>query len=299
MKRIFLTVIISLFAQFIFAQSPKTSVAIFPFKSALPENRGRASQIQQFVVEILRKKSDIDLIDRSNDSALMKELDYQIREQSMASNNLVQQGKVLGANQMIIGTLSNINVEKKTTNGINSFTKKYETNTSYSASVNFALELIDVETGNILNQKSFDNSEGGGKFLGLNLGLGGGSGNSSDEAIQDAIRATKKSILTWVNQCYPPTIKILKIEDRDKKGFPQTILVLGVDESLSKGAKLNLNELEDLDIGGGKKVTRSKKVGELKITDKQGDITVCKVTDGEKTLESRMTDGSKLVILVK
>lgn len=278
--------------------SQKTPVAIFPFVSALPENKARASEIQQIVIEILRNKSDIELIDRSNDSLLVKELDNQIREISVAASGLVAQGKVLGAKQMIVGTVSNVTVEEKKANNLKMLIgKKNATNTEYSATINFALQLTDIETGKVINQKSFNSKRDVVEAMRdiFNVGIN----NTREGAILAAIKSTRGLISSWINESYPPEIKILKIEDRDKSGYPQTILVSGIDATLQKGSKVVINEIEMFDAGNGKSLKRTKKMAELKVKEIQGDITVCTVTDGEKTLEEKMKSNVKMEFVLK
>src|SRR6186713_468449 len=194
------------------AQTAKTAVAIFPFVASMPEYKGRASQIQEMVIETLRSKGNIELIDRSKDSLLVKELDLQIREQSMAANGLVQQGKVLGATNMIIGTVSNVSVEEKIISGYNAYTKVNTGNTTqYSASVSFSLQLSDVESGRVVSSKTFNNKDAGGGFLGglIAASTNGAIAGSREDAISGAIKASKKLILTWINESFPPEIKIV------------------------------------------------------------------------------------------
>lgn len=278
----------------LFAQDQKTSVAIMPFVYASPDYRNRASQLQEIIIGILSTKSDINLLDRSKDTLLIRELTDQTRETSMLSPTLVQQGKVLGAQNMIIGTLSNVSTNQQTNKVKNILTGKLNATTVYTASISFSLQLTDVESGKIINQKAF-NSEQSGLF-----GMGGIiTGNSPEDAMANAMTFEKKQILTWINQCYPPNIKILKIEDRDKKGNPETILITGVDASLEKGTKLDLNEIEMIDAGDGKQLRRAVNIAKLKITDKQDEITVCKITEGGKALEDKMNANSKLEVVVK
>lgn len=278
------------------SQTDKTSIAIFPFVSASPQHKARASQIQQLVVEVLRKKSNIELIDRSNDSLLVRELDIQIREQSVAADGLVRQGKILGAKQMIVGTLSNLTVDSKTSTTYNFLTKRNQIITQYTATINFALQLSDVETGMVLSQKVFSNNEfNAGSLLNL-LSVGG---DPREQAIVNAIKAVRKQISAWINESYPPEIMILKIDERNKKGNAETVLVSGIDASIQKGSLIIVNEIEMFDAGGGKMLRRTKKIAVLKVKDMQGDITICKVTDGEKVLEEKMTAVTKLEFIVK
>jgi hypothetical protein len=278
----------------LYAQSEKTTLAVFPFMSILPENKERASQIHDMVIEILRNKPAIQLIDRSTDNQL-KEQDYQLREQAMPASRLIQQGKTLGAKQLLIGTVSHVAVEKKSNTTTDFFTKKPVAGISYEANISFALQLTDVQTGKVIIQKAFNGS----KDIGyLNPGSFTGSGSSQEEAIINAIRANRGQILSWLNEAYPPVLRIIKIEERDKKGYPETILVSGIDGTLTRGARIIVNEIEMVDAGG-QQLKRQKVIGELKIKEKHGNMTICKITDGEKVLEEKMNAGIKMEFVIK
>ena len=210
----------------------------------------------------------------------------------------VQQGKVLGATNMIIGTVSNVSVEEKIISGYNAYTKVNTGNTTqYSASVSFSLQLSDVESGRVVSSKTFNNKDAGGGFLGglIAASTNGAIAGSREDAISGAIKASKKLILTWINESFPPEIKIVSIEERDSHGFPKTILVSGIDGTLQKGSQLAINEIAMVDMGAGKPpLRRERKLVDLKVTEIQGDITVCKVTSGEKVIEERMKSGATL-----
>ena len=281
------------------AQTTKTAIAIFPFRTEQRENRPRAYQLQQLVSEVIKQKLTLELIDRSYDSMVVKELDFQIRDYSMGANGLVKQGKLAGAKQMLVGTLSNISVERKNNSTYNYLTKTNESRVEYSAVMNFTLQLVDVESGKVLTQKSFSSKDSkGGGLLGA-IGLGGNSTSDTEEnAIALALKKSRSVITAWLNESFPTDVKIIRVEERDKNGFPETVLLTGLDGSLTKGAQIVINEVENIDIGG-KTARRSKKIGALKVKEIQGEITVCKVSDGEKVLEEKLKNGTLLEFIVK
>jgi len=283
MRYILVLVLIALACPVLQAQTDKTAIAVFPF-GATQVDRGRAMQIHDMVIEVLRAKSNIELIDRSTDSLLVKELDLQIREQSMAAGGLVQQGKVIGAKNMITGAVTNLTVEQKTGGGTYNAVQ-------YTANLNFSLQLIDVESGRVISARNFNNREGSRISFASLLGA---SSPSKDEAITQAVQAAKKLVMAWINESYPPEIKIVNIEERDSHGFPKTILVSGIDGSLQRGSQLTINETVTVPVDGGKSLQRVKKVAELRVTEIQGDITVCRVTDGERDIEEKIKSGAKL-----
>jgi len=274
------------------SQNEKNSIAILPFTSTTPGYKNYAAVIQQLVVEILRKKSSIQLIDRTNDSLQVKELDLSMREVSVDAKGPVEQGKLLLGSQMIVGNLSNIGIEEKTTTGTTS-SGIPTTSKRYSANLNFAMQLSDVETGKVICHKLFGVSQGG---ILSSIGLDAFStSDTKEEAIANAIKNTRKQIIKWFNEIYPPEINIFKIEERTKSGKPETVLVTGVDESFTKGAQFYVHEIEMLDAGNGKMLRRIKKIARLRIRELQGDITICKVVDGEDIIEEKMNNKTTMV----
>jgi hypothetical protein len=273
-----------------YTQEARVPVAVFPFGSVLKQDRGRAVQIHAMVLDVLRAKSNINLIDRSQDTLLIKELDHQITEYSMAADNLVEQGKVMGARHMLVGVLSNISVDRKSRVYNDPITQKSRIVQEYTATLNFTLQISDVETGKMISHKSFSSQQGTGLLGMVNLGIG----TSAEDAIAKAILANRRHILSWINETYPPLIQILGIESRDKKGVPETIMVSGVDGTLKKGAKLVISEVQMIPVPNGPALKRVKKMAILKIMSFQGDVTVCRIVDGEKDIEEKMNAKVKM-----
>jgi hypothetical protein len=289
-KNIILLLILLLTFINIIAQNHKTTIGLIPFSSTVPKNKVITIEIQEIVLEALNTKSNIITIDRSKDALLNKELDLQINEKSMASKKLVEQGKKMGADHLIIGTTVSYETirEKGSSSGLGGlFTDK---NTFYNKStIVFSLQILDVETGKIINQKIFNQTNENKSIL--------GNDDTKDEAKAKAILSLKKNILLWLNEVYPIPIKILKIEDRTKSGKPKTILLTGVDNSFNIGKKLILEETELIQVENGKEpLRRTKKIASLTISEKQGDITVCKITDGEDIIEDKINKGNLLSI---
>lgn len=280
------------------AQDSKIAVAVMPFQSSSSVDKARAAQLQEIVLEILSLKSNIDPIDRSKDALLNMELDLQLDVRTYASKKLVEQGKKIGANQLIIGTLTNIEVkeEKTSTPNIPGLGKIGGNTTNFKASISFSMQIIDVETGKIISHKAFNKTSDN---IGVAIPILG-SGNSEENAVVNAMADCKKKILSWLNENYPSIIMIESIEERSKKGKPKTVLVSGVDNSLQEGSKLILEEIVIIKAeSNGQHKQRIIPIAILEIKEKQGDYTLCKVTEGEDVLEEKMANGNKLNIKVK
>lgn len=289
------------------AQDEKKVVGIMPFVSSQPQNRGTASQVQEMVVRLLSSNSNIQAVDRSKDSLVVRELDNQIRDVSVMAKQLADQGKLIGAKEIIVGTLSKASAEPVSGNA-------YGSNVKYSGLVNFSLQLIDVETGTVKEQETFEGSTNkveaankGTKALGSILKKSNPLGNNTtadilladtkEKAILNAVNQSEKSIAQWVTKIYSSNIRILSVEERDK-GLPEKVLVSGLGESVKKGTQITINEISFFDVDG-KKMKREKKVGELKVEEVQGELTVCKVTNGEALLDEKLKANSKLELVIK
>lgn len=273
-----------------FAQNSKVTIGLIPFSSTVTKNKVLTAEIQDMVLEALNTKNNITTIDRSKDEFLNKELDLQINERSIASKKLVEQGKKMGADQLMIGTVISFeSVRKKGTSGVIGGLIDDKSGYYYQSTIVFSLQIIDVETGKIISQKTFKQSNEDKSILGNN--------DSKDESKTKAISISKAAIVMWLNEIYAPKIKIIKIEERTKSGKPKTILVTGIDNSLPVGKKLILEETELIEVEKGKvPLKRTKKIAAITITEKQGDVTVCKVTDGENIIEDKIAIDNSLTI---
>lgn len=274
------------------AAQNKMTVGVMAFQSPSAQNKDRAAQLQEIVMEALSSKSNIEALDRSKDELLNKELDAQIDERYIASKQLVEQGKKFGAQHLIVGTLTNIDVSegKKPTGGpsfgpygaVRSVGSAIAANvTNYKANISFSLQIIDVETGTVISHKAFNQSKD--NFSGP------GMGSSKEDAVVSAMKNSKEKILLWLNETYPSTITIVKVEEKTGSGKPKTILMTGIDESYQKGDKLLLQETELIPSGSSAApLKRIKPIASITIVERQGDFTVCKVNDGAEMIDERV-----------
>jgi hypothetical protein len=287
MKKI--TFLLSLFFVIgVAAQNSKMTVGVMAFQSSSAQYKARAAQLQEIVMEALSSKSNIEALDRSKDDLLNKELDAQIDERYIASKQLVEQGKKSGAQHLVVGTLTSCEVsEQKKANGpsfgpYGAVGKTIANSvTNYRANLSFSMQIIDVETGKVISHKAFNQSKDNFSAPGM--------GNSKEDAVVSAMKNSKEKILLWLNETYPSTITIVKVEEKTGSGKPKTILITGIDESYNKGDKLLLEETELIPSGSSAPpLKRIKSIATITIVEKQGDFTVCKVNDGAEMIEERV-----------
>lgn len=312
-----------LWATILCAQEEKHAVALMPFVASSEEYKSTAIQVQDLVLQQLAEKPNVEVIDRSKDKIVISELDNQIRAVSVAAKNLADQGKLRGAKRIIVGQITKVSAEAVDEFGApinNSSSKSNSTGTKnlnvrYSGLVTFSLQLIDVETGLVIEQENFtgntmptDAANKTGKGLGgllkkTTIGKTATTATqivmpeTKEKAIQMAITSAKKDIADWINKTFAKPITLVAIEERSK-GAASTVLVTGLDEAVEKGTVILVHEVRYLDAGG-KKVRQERKLASLKVQEPQGDVTLCKVTDGGKELEEKMNGNSELILKLK
>jgi hypothetical protein len=319
MKKLLLMFLLYLTVAPVYAQDEKRAVAIMPFAYTAREYKGTAALIQEMVVKIIANRSNIKLIDRSNDSLIFKELDNQLNETSADATVFAEQGKLIGAREMIVGTLTKLFVSEAITNSINDPYSKNEI--KYSARVGFSLQLIDVATGIVKETELIEGStkkseitehiaksmleilgKKFGKDQNKNLDKVESLGDlliykTPSEAVKKAIEVCEKKILKWANKIFQAEIRLIAVEDR-KDDVPETILVSGLDETFKKKSKIIVSEVTFLEAGG-EKIKRVIKLAELRMLDRQGEVIKCKITEGNKVIEEKMKNGSILEYLIK
>lgn len=275
------------------AQRTKTPVAVFPFVPALPEYKARAIQIQGIVMETISSSPKIELIDRSSDSMLMTELTSQMREESVSAEGLVEQGKVKGAKAMIVGKVSNVTIEEKHPSSGFSLTKSNNNNAAvlYSATVSFTLLFSSIETGVTPATKTFSNK---GSLIETLKHAHIELAATPEGAVLQAVKACQKQVLDWLDEALSPGIRILRIDQHDAAGIPTTALVTGIASSVRNNARIIVNLITLEDDGTGKKIRREQRLAELRVAEKQGDITVCRISEGQQALEEKIKNGATL-----
>ncbi len=276
----------------------KSIVAIMPFISSIKENRPKAMQLKEIVFETLTLKTNIEPLDRATDSLLNDELDRQMSDRSIASAKLVEQGRKIGAKHLIIGTLTDINVvenesaAKNGSLGVGILKKTVGNSDNFKASISFSLQIIDVETGKVISHRAFNNTK---DKAGIALPILG-TGTSKEQAIVAAMEDSKNKIVEWLNELYPAEIKIVRIKDKDKNGKPKTLQIKGVDKSLKEGDQLIIQEIVLIPDGNNKPLQEITTIGKLTIKEKQGDLTLCIITEGATVIEEKINNGNELNI---
>jgi len=291
--KFFLPILFLFFSTICIGQISKSMiVGIATFESSNDQNKERAAELQDIVSELFQAKKYMTCLDRTKMMAIESELKAQ-RKGNYVEGITVAQNKSFGAQQLVIGSLSKYDaVESRTST-------KNVTTSSYKIAIGFSLNVFDVETGKILAQKTFDVSARSGGLLSLDMFS---SFDSKEDALVNGVRKNKKEIQKlvdfWINEQFPPLIKIVAIDEVDKDGFPSLVSIVGGSEAnVKKGQEFTILEVQVIDVDGVQKKKKTP-IGALKVVELLGDFTSCKVTNGEEAIGSKWKSAN-IEIIVK
>jgi curli biogenesis system outer membrane secretion channel CsgG len=309
MKQILLLCFVMVCACSSYCQSDeKTSIAILPFVNNTGNSNNYSSIMQEMVTKEFVKTNRFSILDRSKFQKVMEELKVQKSEEFLNSK-VVEQGKLMGAQYLVTGVLNQVDTKKETNTVLDSYTKVYKTQTTWTADVRFSFQVIDVATSSAVYAE--------------NIAAVNGVSHSmqSTDAVDNAMCKLKKQVKAAVMKLFPQEILIVSVEKMDKKGLPEQVLIsVGsnfFDENYKKGnecetgladkigglfskkdvVKLKVIEIEVLNVGG-KEMKREKVIGMLKLEKVEGDFSICKVDDGEKDIQEHLNAKKKLLVKI-
>ena len=146
------TVVLVACMQDVYAQSGQVQdnrriVAVETFTSEKPTKYGRA--ITEKVIEIITKSKRFRVVDRTDKSAIDKELELQKGAAFFQENNTAKQGMMMGADYIVVGTIRNLDLIRINEGG--SFG-------GYRATLSFNMKIIKTETSQSSEAMSFESS---------------------------------------------------------------------------------------------------------------------------------------------
>jgi curli biogenesis system outer membrane secretion channel CsgG len=270
------------------AQTDKTCVGILSFTyvdgSANPQD---VNSIQEEVTNAFVKTKRFNIVDRSKMDAIKSEKELQ-KSDDFIDGKVVDQGKSIGAQYLISGRVISAQATQVNTKQANG-----SMTTSYQAKITVSLKVIDVATGQVIASDQIQPSSGSG--LGGALGL---NATSKDKAISGAIDAIGSQIDYFVAKNFPATFSIAEIQEKDKDGAAVTVLISGGSGyGLQKKDRFKVVEITEMEVDG-KKMTRKKEIGELKITNVEDEnFSVCTVQSGGNDIVSKFEAKAKLQVI--
>jgi len=269
-------------------------VGIFPFKGNVTNY---VKDLQSQTIQSFSQKSRFTVVDRTNFDVIKMEKERQKSEEFL-NGFVVEQGKNIGAKYAVTGELYNIGVTSQQFKKTDYNTKTYYYETKYSANLSFSLTLLDIETGEVKATNNFNIKTSDVGWAGL-FTASAGFYNTESEALSRAMNSANGYIKGWINSIFPVKMKIIKVEETDKKGNPQVILIKGgIDTDLRKGSDLNVVYPEIL-VVEGKEYTKPTIVGALKVLEVEGDFSTCKIKSGADKIQELLTNGKSLTLSIK
>lgn len=162
--------------------------------------------------------------------------------------------------------------------------KDKRTYTHYTVRLEVLLTLKDVVTGQIKLTKNFSE-----------YATGSSSYSTKEKVIYNAIGYLSKDITKFMNKLTPFNATILEGGKFKKDKQQEVYIDFGLSEGAEKGMQFDVYSVR---IIAGREAKN--KVGKIKIIDVQGDeISLCKVTSGEKEIKAALDAGIELTLVSK
>lgn len=294
MRKIIFGLTILLTSIAINAQEEKKVIGIAPFRGAYAQPV--LNSIEEVVTSSFGKTKRFTLVGRSQMDALNSEKELQKTEAFMDSQYIAQT-KSLGAQLLVSGNVTTVSVSREEYRD-----SQGRTSYSFNSEISLDLKVLDVETGQVIASDIISSKADKGVLDLKSWGnaLTGSSPSNEQEAYALAIKRLQKEIDGFVVKNFPISFLIAEIQELGGDGSAEKVLVTGGSSfGLKKGDKFSVVELIDMEVGG-KKITRKKEIGELKISKIEDEnFSICEVKAGGIEINSKFKSQAKLQIISK
>lgn len=283
------------------------TVGILPVTAAASEDYAYISNVQAVISKVFVEKTRFTVVDRTKLDQLAKERNLQ-KQEDFLNGAVIEQGKSLGAQYLISGNISQITkrggYRDKSKVDYDAYTKKYFTRTYqvYVTQIDVVVnvQIIDVTTGIVKSNQLITNTAEA-------------ETTSAETVTQNAVQGLEGYLKAWINSAFPVYMRIIKVESTNKKGLPKTVLIKGgsdVDLAYRKdagiiygiGKKDISSELEVYvnmtEVIDNKEYTRKVTIGRLKVTEIQGELSVCEVKKGAEEIQAKLNEGKTLFLKI-
>ncbi|MDX2193136.1 MAG: CsgG/HfaB family protein [Gemmatimonadales bacterium] len=277
-------------------QSVKRIVAVMPF-SASPEmyqawfqarntNEAARAALEEAVSSAILKTGRFRMMERGKLTQIAAEQGIQKTESFINNDNLVEQGKLVGASFIVAGNIQSVNVNQ---------VPDGDGGVTFDAQIIVSLKVIDVTTAELLAQEQLKLQRSAG-LLG-SLGIKGAGGHSTPEgAITAAIRDSKP-VTEWVSKTFPLQFDILEITERDGPRARKLYIDGGEAMGVKKGIRFDIIVTGTKQIGP-KTVTVRQKIGRIRVETPEGDeVAVCLVEEGGDRIAQAFDAKTKMFAL--
>ena len=267
------TVVLVACMQDVYAQSGQVQdnrriVAVETFTSEKPNKYGRA--ITEKVIEIITKSKRFRVVDRTDKSAIDKELELQKGAAFFQENNTAKQGMMMGADYIVVGTIRNLDLIRINEGG--SFG-------GYRATLSFNMKIIKTETSQSSEAMSFESSRADPQL-------------TPERAVDEAIRTLEEKMSEYFQEEFPVILEIMKVLKEDDGEAELVIISGGKSHGLKVGDEF-LVRAEEM-LNGSPYYTD---IGVIEVTKVVSDtFSECEVSDGEKEILSVVKNKTKHIV---
>lgn len=194
------------------------------------------------------------------------------RRLTVIEDSSVQHDYILSGNILNISTTTKVETPVKKGSSANDY---------FKALITITLNISNVANGEVINSHMFNISESDLGWLG-----------SRDRAMSDALTILSKRVASYYNSIYPLHASVVERGDVDKDKQKTVYIDLGSALNVEEGMQFDVYSLSTI---AGKEVRAE--IGRLKISKVMGDdISLCKVTKGDKQLKTALDNNEMLVV---
>ncbi len=279
MKKLLILAVTVLFC--IKGYTQKKTVAITSFETTTSNISVKyIKAIEDKVKEAFYSTNRFDIVDRTNYKKIKEEKELQKSEDFM-DGRTVGQTNLEGAEQLVTGSISQIDIIKKYT----------EESYYYECNISFSLQVIDVATGQVLASELIRPKQ---SLIGGVWSASLGESGTPEKAFYNALKGTQKAINKFVGKHFPVITLIIEISEASSNKAKILLINTGNLNGAKKNQKFQVVELVNMKVGD-KEIVRTIEIGEIKITKVEGEeISVAKVIKGGGAIFSKFNSGAKI-----
>ncbi|MBL4662298.1 MAG: hypothetical protein JKY22_01760 [Flavobacteriaceae bacterium] len=279
MKLIKPIILVLLFSTVTFAQKKTIAITAFETTSSSISTK-YVKAIEDKVKEAFYSTNRFNIVDRTNYQKLQAEKELQ-KSEAFIDGKTINQTSLEGAEQIVTGSISQIDIVKK----IN------ETSTYYDCKISFSIQVIDIETGQVVASELIRPKQ---SFMGSVVSSSTGSSNTPEKAFFNSLKGTQKAINKFVGKHFPVTTLIIEISEASSSKAKSLLINVGNLNGAKKNQEFYVIELVTMKVGD-KDLIRRKELGKIKITKVEGDeISEAKVIKGGVAILAKFNAGAKI-----
>ncbi len=233
-----------------------------------------SDEIRNQVISGIQSTGRLNIIDAYSELSLRIEDTSVLSEEASQDANRLKVIQDLGAEFILIGSIDNILIEKKTTESKNEF---------FTAEVKVTLKFLNATDGALHASKTVT-TFGGGALL--------GAGSTEQKAITGAISAISGQMARIIDEHFPIKGSLVEVGETKKTKMVSCFIDLGEIHGVSQGQYLKVSQIKE--IAGRQSALE---IGRIKIESIVApDLSECKVLKGQEEMLTAFNNGVELVV---